>query len=154
MSQESLFVNDEKYQKPLLLLSLQPQYWQLVLSGEKKFEYRRLFRKDAVQAYIYLSSPRKEIVGFIDFDVPLISSPKEIADLAESQSPGSYKGMMEYLGTRDNGFAIPILSYDSFEGIPLADLRERFGFTAPQSYLVLDNNPALRDFIRARHLGE
>lgn len=154
MAQGRLFADEEMGPKPLILLSLQPQYWQLVLNGSKKYEYRRLFREDAVQAYIYLSTPRKEIAGFIDFDIPLIRPPVEIADLAEIQSPGSRQGMMDYLGDRKQSYAIPILFHESFAPIPLSMLRERFGFIAPQSYLVLDKHPELRDFIRARHLLE
>jgi predicted transcriptional regulator len=153
MYQMRLFTDKDQFQKPLILLSLQPQYWQLVLDGLKKYEYRRLFREDAVQAYIYVSSPRKEITGFIDFGFPLIRSPAEIADLAESQSPGSRQRMLDYLGDRAEAFAIPILSHEVFDPISLAELRERFGFTAPQSYVFLDKDTKLRKFIEARHRG-
>ncbi len=153
MYQRSLFPDEEQSQKTLILLSLQPQYWHLILSGAKKYEYRRLFREDAVQAYIYLSSPRKEIVGFIDFDSPLIRPPAEIATLAESQSPGSRQRILDYFGDRTQAFAIPILSYELFKPISLSELRERFNFTAPQSYLVLDKHPDMRKFIQLRHRG-
>ncbi len=137
--------------KPLILMSLKPQYWQLVLDGEKKYEYRRSFRKDAVGAYIYLSSPRQCIAGFIDFGEPIIDTPQRIVELAESQSPGSRDGMADYLAGSKQGFAVPILSHQQFQPIGLQELREKFGFTPPQGYLVLDNHRELRKFIEARH---
>ncbi len=139
------------FHKPLILLSMQPQYWQLVIAGVKKYEFRRLFRRDAVQAYIYLSSPRKEIAGFIDFGLPLVSTPERIAELAEKHSPGSRQTMLDYMRGNKQGFAVPILTHEIIEPIALQELREKFNFTAPQGYLVLDNHPDLLRFIQARH---
>ncbi len=132
---------DNGRRKPLLLLSLQPRYWPLIVSGVKRYEYRRSFRADAVRAYIYLSSPRKEIAGFVDFGTPVIDTPERIADLAEQECSGSRRRMLDYLQGCEKGFAIPIL-----------ELKERFRFTAPQGYMVLDRHPTLRDFIIAHHL--
>ena len=139
--------------KTLILLSLKPQHWQSILTGQKKYEYRkkRSFPHDSVQAYIYLSSPRMETAGFVDFDKPIIRSPQELATLAESQVPDSGQRVRKYFGTQTQGFAIPIISYETFDSIPLHVLRERFNFQPPQSYLVLDNQPKLRDFIQAWH---
>lgn len=144
---------DNGRQKPLLLLSLQPRYWPLIVSGVKRYEYRRSFRADAVQAYIYLSSPRKEIAGFVDFGTPVIDTPERIADLAEQECSGSRRRMLDYLQGCERGFAIPILAHEELSpGIPLRELKERFRFTAPQGYMVLDKHPTLRDFIIAHHL--
>ncbi|MBN1459502.1 MAG: hypothetical protein JXA57_08190 [Armatimonadetes bacterium] len=138
------------HRKPLLLLSLQPQYWSPILAGTKRYEYRRSFRADAVQAYIYFSSPRKEVGAFVDFGTPIIGTPQQIADLAEREHPGSQQAMLDYLRGCERGFAVPILACEEIvPGISLRELRERFGFTAPQGYLVLNRHPALRDFIFA-----
>lgn len=137
-------------EKPLILLSLQPQYWDMILEGAKKYEYRRLFRKDAVNAYIYVSTPRKEIVGFVEFAEPIIDSPENIASFAEKQRPGSQKPMLDYMKNCDVGYAIPILSYEAIKPLSLKILRDYFpNFTAPQNYIVLDNNPQLLDFIKS-----
>ena len=138
----------------LILLSLKPQHWPFILDGQKTYEYRSLFQKDAVQAYIYLSSPRMEIAGFVDFDRPIIRSPQELANLAESQVPGSGQRVLDRLGKKPQGLAIPIISHETFAPIPLRALREHVNvnFQPPQNYFVLDNHPKLRDFIRAWHL--
>jgi predicted transcriptional regulator len=101
-----------------------------------------------VQAYIYLSSPRKAIAGLVEFGSPIIDTPSGIAEFAEQQHTGSFAGMLEYLEGKERGFAIPILSYERISPIPLAVLREQFSFTAPQNYMVLDNYPELLTFIR------
>lgn len=151
MTLPGLEANSEDF-KPLLLLSLQPKYWQLILEGKKKYEYRRSFRLEAVRAYIYVSSPRQEVAGFIDFGVPIIGAPNEIAEIAERQASGSRQDILDYLKGKDVGYAIPILLFEEMTPVSLAELRSRFDFAPPQSYQVLDNNPELRDFIRARHL--
>ena len=129
--------------KTLILLSLNPQYWRL-----KEYGYRRRFPKDAVQAYIYLTSPRMEIAGFVDFDDPIIGPPQELADRI---APHKRQEMLDYFGAKPQGFLSPIIYSESFEPIPLRVLREHFNFHPPQSYLVLDNHPKLRDFIQAWH---
>ena len=98
-------------QKPVLLLSLQPRYWPMFLDGSKRYEYRRTFRTDAVQAYIYLSTPRKAICGWVDFGIPIVDTPEKIAELAERQCAGSRQPMLDYLQGSARGFAIPILAY-------------------------------------------
>jgi predicted transcriptional regulator len=133
--------------KPLLVMSLQPQYWPMFLDGSKCYEYRRAFRTDAVQAYIYLSSPRKAICGLVDFGTPIIGTPERIAGLSEQHHPGSRQGMLAYLEGKAHGFAIPILSCREISPISLECLKAEFGFTAPENYLVLDNHPRLRDYL-------
>ena len=143
--------------KTLILLSLKPQHWPFILDGQKTYEYRTSFRKDAVQAYMYLSSPQMQIAGFVDFDKPIIRPSHELAKLAESQVSGSGQRVMDMLDKRkkSQGFAIPIISYESFKPISLRALREHVNvnFQPPQQYLVLDNHPELRDFIQAWHRG-
>jgi len=141
---------DGDTRKPLLILSLQPRYWPMILDGSKRYEYRRVFRPDAMRAYIYLSTPRKAICGFVDFGTPIIGTPAQIAELAERQCAGSRPGMLDYLQGKVQGYAIPILACHDIAPIPLEVLVEEFGFTAPQNYLMLEHHPHLRDFL-ARH---
>ena len=131
--------------KTLILLSLNPQHWPL-----EEYGYRRRFPKDAVQAYIYLTSPRMEIAGLVDFDKPIIRSPQ---DLADRVAPHKRQEMLDYFGTKPQGFLSPIISHETFEPIPLRALREHVNvnFQPPQNYFVLDNHPKLRDFIQAWH---
>ena len=133
--------------KTLILLSLNPQHWPL-----EEYGYRRRFPKDPVQAYIYLTSPRMEISGFVDFGKPIIGPPQELADRI---APHKRQEMLDYFGAKPQGFLSPIIFSETFDPIPLRTLREHVNvnFQPHPSYLVLDNHPELWDFIQAWHRG-
>ncbi len=44
-----------------ILLSMKPEWYELMVSGEKIYEYRKNFPVDNVKAYIYVSNPYKAI---------------------------------------------------------------------------------------------
>lgn len=48
-----------------LLLSLKPEVFQTVLSGEKIYEHRRVFPDGPVKAYIYISRPVQALAGIL-----------------------------------------------------------------------------------------
>ncbi len=141
----------ELTRKPYLLLSLQEQYWNLIVEGEKKYEYRRVFRDEPVKAFIYASGSRKAVVGVVDFDAPIVAPVGKIAKIAEEQSPGSTRGMLEYMDGLERAYAIPILSVEILRPISLGVIRHDFPrFNPPQSYYVLANHPKLLKFLQVR----
>jgi predicted transcriptional regulator len=130
----------------LILLSLQPQYMAQVRSGSKRYEYRRAYRKDRTVAFIYENQPVGAVTAAIDFREPIVAEPSEIGRLAEEVVPGSAKGIVEYLDGLPLGYAIPIERWTDVAPMTRADLRRVHpAFAPPQSYVVLDNFPALRD---------
>lgn len=48
-----------------LLLSLKPEVFKNVLSGEKIYEHRRVFPNEPVIAYIYVSRPVQALAGIM-----------------------------------------------------------------------------------------
>lgn len=130
-----------------IVLSLHPEPYERILSGEKTYEYRTRFRKRPTIAFIYVTSPVKCISGIIRFGTPLIASPEEIGRIAEQQKPGNGKSVTEYLSKYNQGYAIPIHKVIKITPVPLASLQSEFGFTPPQAYLYLKNNRPLFDFL-------
>lgn len=55
---------DLEHEKRTIILSLMPDPFERIFAGEKKYEYRRKFVKESVNAFIYVSSPVKEIRGY------------------------------------------------------------------------------------------
>jgi len=53
-----------------VLLSIKPKYAEMILSGEKKYEFRRaIFKKpDVRKIIIYASSPVSKIIGEFEID--------------------------------------------------------------------------------------
>lgn len=135
---------------PTVLMSLREKYYNAMLSGQKKHEFRTRFLKTPSAAYIYISRTKKAIVAKINFGAPLIASSEEIAKISESENPGSYAGMMSYLHS-GSGYAIPIESIEPLKEVSLDELRLEFpNLVVPQSYYILDKKSELLEFIKAR----
>lgn len=130
-----------------VLMSLREEYYEEIVKGEKKFEYRTRYLKAPSSAFIYISKTKKSIVAKIEFGMPIIGSAEEIASLAENEQPGCYNDMMSYFNA-GIGYAIPILSISKIDEIKLDDLKEQFqNFVVPQSYYILNKKPELLDFL-------
>ena len=48
-----------------ILLSFKPKWFNKIISGEKIFEYRNAFADNEVLAYMYVSTPIKQVVGIL-----------------------------------------------------------------------------------------
>jgi predicted transcriptional regulator len=139
-----------------LLLSLRPPYYYQMKAGTKRYEYRRRFVSRPCTCFLYLSTTpldplSSNVPARVEFGPPIIEHPSKIGELAEQQRPGSSASILAYLAGLDRGYAIPILSVTDIEPVPIDELRRHHPtFTAPQSYLVLNNFPELLRVLMAR----
>ena len=122
-----------------VVLSIKPVYSEKILTGEKTVELRRRFPVAAPHgaiAYIYSSSPVKAMVGTASirdvWRLPVEQIWTEFESLAFIERPlfDKYFEGLEY------GYAIVFDGVKSFSRpLPLDELREKFGFEPPQSFL-------------------
>lgn len=139
----------------VILLSLQEEYFNAIKNGDKKFEYRRRFRKEPTKAFIYVSKTKKTVLGLIDFGNPIFQRAEHIAQIAEEEKKGSYDNIISYIGKGHNGYAIPIKNFYSISGITLDEIKEEIPeFFAPQSYLLLNPDMRLRGILEAQEILE
>src|SRR5690554_5039456 len=89
-----------------LFLSFRPEFFRPILYGIKKYEYRKRFCKEPVKAYLYLSSPIREIIGIMELGQPLIIN--EIINNIDKQTQ-AYTRLENCLKNREQ-YAIPIES--------------------------------------------
>lgn len=136
--------------KRTIILSLRPKPYTSILNGTKNYEFRRKFLRESVLAFIYVSSPTKEIRGYIEFGKPIVDSIDRIADIAEQEKLGSREGTLKYMNGLEIGFAIPILSIREIQPISLKELRYKYNFTAPQSYINIQSNLSLKEDLLKR----
>lgn len=119
-----------------VLMSLRKEYFDEMLVGLKKHEYRTRYQKVPTKAFIYISKTEKKIKAIINFGTPIISNREAISEIAEKEKAGSYKAMMEYL-INGIGYALPIKSITEIEEISLEELKIKFtDFVVPQSYCL------------------
>jgi len=133
-----------------LLMSIEKKYFDLMLKGKKKYEFRRKFINTLCNAFIYIPSPISEIQGFVEFGKPIIGRPEKINQIALSQNinTGEDSDILEYMNGIDIGYAIPVnKSRKLKKPVTLAFLRKHYSFTAPQSYIILDRKPRLLNYL-------
>jgi predicted transcriptional regulator/DNA-binding XRE family transcriptional regulator len=154
--------NDDQLVFPLLgdelfrpnrdvVLSIRPQYSAKILEGKKTVELRRRFPVSAPRgtvAYIYSTSPVRAMVGSAEIEnvikLPILDIWERfsnMAQIAESDFNNYFSGV-------EQGFALIIGNVRPFcRPINLAELRDRFGFEPPQSFLYATSllRTALRD---------
>jgi predicted transcriptional regulator/DNA-binding XRE family transcriptional regulator len=134
-----------------IVLSIRPQYANRIMAGEKTVELRRRFPASAPKgtiAYIYSTSPERAMVGLAEIagvrKLAVEDIWRQYADVAyieRADFDSYFKGV-------DQGFALEFENVHPFEmPLSLADLRERFGFEPPQSFLYVkrDLRRALKD---------
>jgi predicted transcriptional regulator len=134
-----------------VVLSVRPKYSEKIIQGHKTVELRRRFPVSAPRgtiAYIYSTSPVRAMVGRAEIvDVKKLSV-EEIwrthssrAFIEKADFEAYFDGLgMGYVLSFANAVALP-------RHIELSELRERFGFEPPQSFLYAKSllRRALRD---------
>lgn len=124
-----------------VVLSIKPVYSEKILSGQKTVELRRRFPCEAPHgalAYIYSSSPVKAIVGTASIRDVMKLPVEQIWAEFESTAFIERSSFEKYFEGLDYGYAIVFDDVKTFSrALPLQELREKFGFEPPQSFLYI-----------------
>ena len=134
-----------------VVLSIRPKFSSRIISGEKTVELRRRFPVSVPKgtiAYIYATSPERAMVAVAEISSVRKLAIEEIwcryADVAYIERPEFER----YFEGLEKGFALEFANVRPFETpVDLTNLRERFGFEPPQSFLYAkqDLRKALKD---------
>ncbi len=134
-----------------VVLSIKPIYSSKILDRRKTVELRRRFPVSAPSgtlAYIYSTSPVKAMVGTASIKDVLKLPVEQIWREFENKAFIKRDRFVKYFEGLDYGFALVFDNARKFSRpLPLSELRERFGFEPPQSFLYAkhDLRKALRD---------
>ena len=121
-----------------VLLSIKPEFAEMIFAGTKKFEFRRSVFKnpDVKTVVVYASSPVQKVIG--EFEIETI-----IKDELEAlwQQTCEYAGISKdfffsYFSNKACGYAIQIKTTKKYERALC--LRNDFNATPPQSFMYLD----------------
>jgi len=62
-----------------IIISVKPKYAAAILSGRKKYEYRKsIFKRSVNKIYVYTSSPQRKFVGYFFYDGFIRGTPEYI----------------------------------------------------------------------------
>jgi type I restriction enzyme S subunit len=118
-----------------VLLSVKPKYAEEILSGRKKYEFRKsIFKKQNIEkVYIYSSSPVSKIVAAFEIEQILKGSPEKIWELCHKSAGISKNDFFAYFKNSDVAYAIKIGNIDNFLN-PIDPCRIIENFKPPQSF--------------------
>lgn len=140
-------------QLPPLLLSLKPNYADLVFSGLKTAELRRRISThiENRDVFVYVSSPLMKLRGGFRVGQVWSGSPEEIWSTVSTLAGVSKRVFDDYYEGKNVAFALEIIDvWEYVRPLSLETLRARFpGFVVPQSYRYAKPNEC-RSF---RNLG-
>ena len=128
----------------VLLLSIHEKYATKIFDGRKTVELRRLKPRlnpgDLI--VVYVTSPRKEIVGVLEVAKVLALPPDLLWKVVSNKSGLTSDEFYGYFEDAPLGFAIFVGKYDYFsKSLALDLLREKWsGFSPPQGYKYLDSD--------------
>lgn len=121
-----------------VLLSVKPKYVRAILSGEKKYEFRRtLFkRKDVQKIYIYCNSKVKKIVASFEVGEVIDGTPEEIWKECSRSGGIDELDFFRYFEGRQRAYAIRIAELKEFD-VPLDPFAVIENFKPPQSFYYI-----------------
>lgn len=102
-----------------VLMSLNPEYYELIWQHLKRHEFRRRYLADRpTRWFVYLTAPVSKLAAVIDLDEAIVDTPRRLAEIAEQARVGNSESVFEYLEDLERGFAIPIKKVASTQGSP------------------------------------
>ena len=121
-----------------ILLSIKPQYAEMILNGTKRFEYRRILyrNRDVRSVIIYATKPVGKILGEFEVGGLLSAAPDLLWASTKEHSGITKQFFMAYFENCDTAFAIQVknpIRYD--EPLPISQLTG--SSSAPQSFMYL-----------------
>ena len=111
-----------------IILSIHPQHIKKILSGEKRYEYRKHIPMDIRYIVVYATAPIKMIVALIEIDYIIKDTPEIVWKKTKKHAGISEDFFMGYFSNHQNSYAI------KFKTV--------FKVETPKSLMYLDNNIA------------
>lgn len=126
-----------------IVLSVKPQYAELILAGSKTVEFRRVWAAHKVDTIaIYASSPIQKLVGVVKVAEVVRAKPETLWSYCSKRGGGLSKAeLLAYLFGKDAGFAVLLTGARRFsQGV--APKKVIKNFSPPQSFRYLTQSEA------------
>ena len=125
-----------------IILSIHPKHIEKILSGDKRYEYRKRIPLDINYLIVYATAPTKKIVALIEVDMGMKDTPQNIWDVTRNESGVSYEFFMNYFNEVSTAYAIKFRNVHKLPSpidITVIDSVK----SAPQAYIYV--NDPLKD---------
>lgn len=127
----------KKKEKNNIILPIKPVYAEKILSGQKKYEYRKkLCQEDIDKIYIYATAPIKRLVGEVTVEKKVSLRKEDLWNESWKESGIEYEFYKEYFKANDFASAYKLGDYKMYKsGIPLAEIGIDY---SPQSHVYIE----------------
>ncbi|KPH81341.1 hypothetical protein AE618_09735 [Bosea vaviloviae] len=133
-----------------VVFSIKPEYCEAIIEGRKTIELRRRFPVTApvgATAFIYATSPTRALLGLAEIGEVHCRTPRDIWDRFSDRACIARENFDRYFEGVDSGVAIELKHARRLRRpLDLSELRERFSFEPPQSYLYA--TPKMREALQ------
>lgn len=121
------------------LLSIKPNFVEEMISGEKKYEYRKKVfkRPDVSSVIVYATKPYGKVVGEFEIEEIIEEDIDTLWNDTKHLSGISEEFFYEYFRNRESGFAIKIKEFIEYDRpLELSELDSKIKM-APQSFCYI-----------------
>lgn len=119
------------------MLSINPEYVERIMCGEKKYEFRKnLCRRKVDKIIIYSTSPVMKVVGEAEVEEVLVDEPRKIWEITKKHSGINQDFFYEYYDGRTQAVAYKLNNIVEYAK---PKVLEDYGVNvAPQSFCYLN----------------
>ena len=123
-----------------VLISIKPKFVEKILSGEKKFEFRKaVFKTRPVRKiFVYASAPVQCIVASFEFDGIVSGTPERVWERCKEHAGIAEDAYFNYFDGKESAYSIKIKNLKIFKR-PIRPSNHIPNFRPPQSYMYVDN---------------
>lgn len=120
-----------------VLLSIKPEYAEMILSGEKLYEYRKVrFRQDVSTVILYATLPVGKLVGEFQLDDIIEETPVEVWERTKKHAGITRDFFKKYFSGRKVAVAFKVGAVTRYpQGLAASELGCKV--TPPQSFCYL-----------------
>ncbi|MCO7125158.1 ASCH domain-containing protein [Sporolactobacillus shoreicorticis] len=119
-----------------IILSIHPSFVDKILSGEKRFEFRKVLAKKKPQRLvIYSTSPISSVVAEADIEDILVDTPDNLWDKTSNYAGVDKIFFNEYFKNRQQGIAYQLTNITQYENPK--SLKDYGLQNAPQSFVYI-----------------
>lgn len=121
-----------------VLLSIKPEFAEMIFSGIKRYEFRRsIFKNPNVRTVVvYASSPVQKVIGEFEIETVIKAELEALWEQTKEHAGINEEFFFSYFSNKKSGFAIQIKKVKKYK--KALCLREDFNATPPQSFMYLD----------------
>ena len=119
-----------------IIISIHPVFVEKILSGEKKYEYRKRFPKGVRYMLVYSTSPIKKITALIEIDSVLCDTPQVVWRKTKEHAGVTRDFFAAYFNGRPKAYAVKFKKIQILNRPLLLSHFNRIK-AVPQSYVYL-----------------